>query len=28
MVNGRDKKWDEPIEDEATLSLFPPVGGG
>jgi molybdopterin converting factor small subunit len=28
IVNGRDKKWDEPIEDEATVSLFPPVGGG
>lgn len=28
LVNGRDGKVDQLLEDGDTLSLFPPVGGG
>lgn len=28
IVDGLDKKWDEPLEDGVIISLFPPVGGG
>ncbi|KRQ86426.1 ThiS family protein [Caloramator mitchellensis] len=28
IVNGIDRKWDEPLEDGVTVALFPPVGGG
>lgn len=28
LVNGRDGKFDKLLDDNDTVSLFPPVGGG
>ena len=28
LVNGLDGKFDQPLKDQDTVSIFPPVGGG